>query len=79
MVADPAPTLFALCVRLAAARCARRCPDTSQIKKKMVYAASKDTLRKKFVGLGAEVQGTSLDEVDYETILDKVAKGPGNQ
>ena len=56
-----------------------RCPDTAKLKKKMVYAASKDNLRKKLVGLGAEIQGTDLSEVSYETVLDKVSKGAGNQ
>ena len=45
----------------------------------MVYASSKDTIRKKLVGLGGEVQGTDFSEIDYETILDKMAKGPGNK
>jgi len=33
----------------------------------MVYASSKDALRRALVGIAAEIQGTSSDEVEYET------------
>lgn len=47
-------------------------PDTAKIKQKMIYASSKDALRKKLVGVATEVQGTDLSEVSYETVLDRI-------
>jgi hypothetical protein len=40
-----------------------RTPDTSKVRSKMLYASSKDALRRKLVGIAIEVQGTDLDEV----------------
>jgi len=54
------------------------CPDTAKLKDKMLYASSKDAIRKKLVGIGAEIQGTSFDEIDQEAVLDRVSKGAGN-
>lgn len=52
-----------------------RSPDDSKIKQKMLYASSKDALRRCFVGIAAEIQGTDMSEVAHETgkyILSKV-------
>jgi len=49
-------------------------PDNSKIKQKMLYAASKDALRKKLDGIYTEIQCTDLSEVSYETVLDKVTR-----
>ena len=46
-------------------------PETSKIKSKMLYAASKDAFKKKLVGLSIEVQATDLSEVAYQEVLDK--------
>ncbi|EDQ88489.1 uncharacterized protein MONBRDRAFT_8986 [Monosiga brevicollis MX1] len=51
------------------------CPDTARIKDKMLFASSKESLRKKLVGINTEVQATELSEVDYDEILDKVSAG----
>jgi len=48
-------------------------PDVARIKEKMVYAASKDALRRALDGIGAEIQGTDNAEVSFETVLHKVA------
>jgi cofilin len=32
----------------------------------MIYASSKDALRKQLVGISAEIQATSYDEITYE-------------
>lgn len=45
----------------------RRNPDGAKIKQKMVYASSRDTLRRALVGIAAEIQGTDKDEVGHET------------
>ncbi|KAJ2923764.1 hypothetical protein H1R20_g13333, partial [Candolleomyces eurysporus] len=50
-------------------------PDGSKIKQKMVYASSKDALRRSLQGVALEIQGTDLEEVSYETVLDKANKG----
>lgn len=49
-----------------------RSPDTAKIKPKMIYASSKDGLRKKLDGVYTEIQCTDLSEVSHETVLDKV-------
>ncbi|KAG8698565.1 hypothetical protein FRC09_007174 [Ceratobasidium sp. 395] len=50
-------------------------PDNAKIKSKMVYASSKDALRKALVGIAAEVQATEYDEVDHKTVLEKASRG----
>ncbi|MFC8226307.1 actin-binding ADF family protein [Streptomyces sp. NPDC057287] len=46
-------------------------PDTAKIKQKMLFAASKEALRKALVGIAVEIQGTEYNEVSYESLLDK--------
>jgi cofilin len=41
----------------------------------MVYASSKDALRRTFNGIGVEIQGTDKAEVSYDAVLEKVSKG----
>lgn len=52
----------------------------------MLYASSKDALRKALVGIAAEIQGTDLSEVSYDAgtltrernlypVLEKVTRG----
>ncbi|KZT09243.1 actin depolymerizing factor, partial [Laetiporus sulphureus 93-53] len=50
-------------------------PDDSKIKQKMLFASSKDALRRSLVGVAAEIQGTDYSEVAYESVLDKVSRG----
>ena len=50
-------------------------PDSAPIRSKMVYASSKDALRRALNGVAADVQGTDFSEVSYETVLDKVSRG----
>jgi cofilin len=50
-------------------------PDTAPIKSKMVYASSKDSIKRSFNGIGAEIQGTDYAEVSYDAVLEKVSKG----
>ncbi|TKY88638.1 hypothetical protein EX895_002269 [Sporisorium graminicola] len=49
-------------------------PDDAKIKPKMVFASSKDALRKALVGISTEIQGTDFSEVSYDVILDKVSR-----
>ncbi|ELU38957.1 cofilin/tropomyosin-type actin-binding domain-containing protein [Rhizoctonia solani AG-1 IA] len=50
-------------------------PDSATIKKKMVYSSSKEAIRKSLDGIAAEIQGTALDEVSWEAVLEKVSRG----
>lgn len=42
-----------------------RTPDTAKVRSKMLYASSKDALRRTLVGIAIEVQGTDLSEVRH--------------
>ncbi|WEJ96953.1 cofilin [Yamadazyma tenuis] len=53
-------------------------PDTASIKDKMVYASSKDALRRSLNGVAADIQGTDFSEVSYATVLEKVSRGAGS-
>ncbi|KAI0057127.1 hypothetical protein BV25DRAFT_1831493 [Artomyces pyxidatus] len=50
-------------------------PDDAKIKAKMLFASSKDALRRSLVGIAAEIQGTDYSEVAHESVLDKVSRG----
>ncbi|CEG74210.1 Putative Cofilin [Rhizopus microsporus] len=49
-------------------------PDTSRIRDKMLYASSKDSLRRQLQGVAVEIQGTDASEVAYETVLEKAQR-----
>jgi cofilin len=49
-------------------------PDSAKIKAKMLYASTKDAVRKKLVGVGVEIQATDLAEIDREAVLEKVLR-----
>lgn len=53
-------------------------PDTASIRAKMVYASSKDALRRALNGISADVQGTDFSEVAYESVLERVSRGAGS-
>jgi len=44
------------------------CPDTAKIKKKMVYSASFDSLKKAFNGVQKVIQANSEDEIDKASV-----------
>jgi len=46
-------------------------PDTAKIKQKMIFASSRDAIRRSLVGIAVEIQGTDLSEVAHEAVLDK--------
>lgn len=54
-------------------------PDDAPVRSKMVYASSKDALRRALNGIHADVQGSDFSEVAYETVLEKVSKGQGSK
>lgn len=48
------------------------CPDTSAVHMKMLYAASKDAVKKKLVGISHEIQATELSELSKHEVTEKV-------
>ncbi|KAK7202525.1 cofilin [Myxozyma melibiosi] len=53
-------------------------PDTAPVRSKMLYASSKDAIRRALTGISSEIQGTDFSEVAYESVFDKVSKGAGS-
>jgi len=47
-------------------------PETAPIKSKMVYAGTKNDLKKSLVGLSIEVQATDLSEIDEKEVLTRL-------
>jgi len=50
-------------------------PDDAKVKQKMLFASSKEALRRTLLGIAAEIQGTDFSEVAHESVLDKVSRG----
>ncbi|KAI0826831.1 recombinant Actophorin [Trametes gibbosa] len=50
-------------------------PDDAKVKRKMLFASSKDALRRSLVGIASEIQGTEFSEIAYDSVLDKVSRG----
>jgi len=46
-------------------------PETSRIKSKMVYAGSKEVIKKALEGIQIGIEATDISEVDEETIKSK--------
>lgn len=53
-------------------------PDTAPVRSKMVYASSKDALRRALNGVSTDIQGTDYSEVSFETVLERVSRGAGS-
>jgi len=45
------------------------CPDGCKIKQKMMYAGSKEAIKRVLVGVGVTYQANGLDELDFETCI----------
>jgi cofilin len=50
-------------------------PDDAPIKAKMVYASSKEALKRTLTGIAVELQANDEDDIEYDTILRTVSKG----
>jgi len=50
-------------------------PDDAGIQPKMVYASSKDALKRSLNGLATEFQANDEDDIEYQSVLSKVSKG----
>jgi len=50
-------------------------PDDAGIQPKMVYASSKDALKRALNGIATEFQANDEDDIEYASVLSKVSKG----
>jgi len=50
-------------------------PDDAGIQPKMVYASSKDALKRALNGIATEFQANDDDDIEYQSVLNKVSKG----
>jgi cofilin len=48
------------------------CPDTAPTKMKMLYASSKDAVKKKLVGINHEIQATEHSELDKNEVTERL-------
>ena len=51
-----------------------RCPEDAKIGDKMIYASSKDTIKKSFTGLSLEFQANDSGDMDYAAFSDEVER-----
>ncbi len=49
-----------------------RCPDVAKVKPKMIYASSKDELKKRLVGVATEVQASDAGDVEINAVVERV-------
>jgi cofilin len=49
-------------------------PDNARIKHKMLYASSREALRKELSGIAMEIYASDYDEVSYESVLEKASR-----
>ncbi|KAH9883505.1 hypothetical protein F4778DRAFT_658975 [Xylariomycetidae sp. FL2044] len=50
-------------------------PDDAGIMAKMVYASSKEALKRSLNGIATELQANDQDDIEYDTVLKTVSKG----
>jgi len=50
-------------------------PDDAGIQPKMVYASSKDALKRSLNGIATEFQANDEEDIEYGSVLKKVSKG----
>jgi hypothetical protein len=50
-------------------------PDDAGIQPKMIYASSKEALKRTLTGIAHEHQANDSDDIEYDTILKNVSKG----
>ncbi|KAM9907135.1 hypothetical protein OXX79_001136 [Metschnikowia pulcherrima] len=53
-------------------------PNTAPACPKIVYASSKDALRRALNGFTADIQGMDIFEVAYDPVLERVSRGAGS-
>jgi len=50
-------------------------PDDAGIMAKMVYASSKEALKRALPGIATELQANDADDIEYDTVIKTVSKG----
>ncbi|XP_057778940.1 actin-depolymerizing factor 4 isoform X1 [Salvia miltiorrhiza] len=50
-----------------------RCPDTSRVRSKMIYASSKDRFKRELDGIQVELQATDPTEMDLDVIKSRAS------
>ncbi|KAF4990699.1 cofilin [Fusarium heterosporum] len=50
-------------------------PDDAGIQPKMIYASSKEALKRSLTGIATELQANDNDDVEYDSVLKTVSKG----
>ena len=53
-------------------------PDDAGVQPKMIYASSKEALKRSLTGLATEYQANDGDDIEYDTIIKIVSKGGAN-
>ncbi|KNC45944.1 actophorin [Thecamonas trahens ATCC 50062] len=49
-------------------------PDVCRVKEKMLYAGTKDAVKKKLEGIQCEVQATDNSEIEYDVVKEKASR-----
>ncbi|KAF3903224.1 Cofilin [Dactylellina cionopaga] len=47
------------------------CPDSVELKSRMIYTSDTNNLRKSIQGIGAYIEATDKTEISHETVLEK--------
>lgn len=50
-------------------------PDDAPQFPRMMYSSSKEAIKRSLNGLAAEIQANDADDIEFDTILSRVAKG----
>ncbi|KAI1655843.1 hypothetical protein F4813DRAFT_366515 [Daldinia decipiens] len=50
-------------------------PDDANVMAKMVYASSKEALKRSLTGIAIELQANDQDDIEFDTVLKVVSKG----
>ena len=50
-------------------------PDDAGVQAKMIYASSKEALKRSLTGIAVELQANDADDIEYESVLKTVSKG----
>ncbi|KAH7157055.1 hypothetical protein EDB81DRAFT_788748 [Dactylonectria macrodidyma] len=50
-------------------------PDDAGIQPKMIYASSKEALKRSLTGIAVELQANDADDIEYDSIIKTVSKG----
>ncbi|KAL2759683.1 hypothetical protein ACRALDRAFT_2023822 [Sodiomyces alcalophilus JCM 7366] len=50
-------------------------PDDAGVMAKMIYASSKEALKRSLTGIATELQANDSDDIEYDTVIKTVSKG----